>query len=731
MIGSAVTISKKLISGLVFITAATAAIGLASTHFISRINADLNQITDITAPTVETADDLRANIWESTALAKEILSKDNATLIENLNSEFNEFITLYKETDEHLKTLVQDPELLSGLQRASDLHTAFASTTQTMVAARLDELDEKRQANALLESFDAIGAALILGLDEFAIENEQEMQAVEDEGDRLVATGLADPRVINTLLGDLFDQDYPVVEAALKLQRLVIEMQDQAGAYMAAEDARALAAISENFARLAASADGHFTILERLAETPEDAADTERLKAIFARWVAEADEPEQLFDTHRDRLESEALSKGLADQIKSQADAVADAVDVVATAADDLNASADENAAALVDQAITIIAAGAIAAFAAAVLLILFTIKAVTQPIGRMTHVMGRLADDDLDADIVGIERKDEIGAMARAVEVFKTNAIAVKRLDANNKAAEAEAEARKRAALRALADGFENELGGAIGTLTSSAAGMQDTAMALKGTADAMMASSVDVVAASEESSVNAASVASAMDQMVASIGEIAGQAARAQDRSSQTRDSAQNTSEIVDNLNARVETIGGVVTAIQDIAEQTNLLALNATIEAARAGDAGKGFAVVAEEVKKLANETAQKTAEINERIKDVQSATAESVEAVNAIIQNVSEIDQSITAVSAAIEQQNASSEEIRRNISQSAKAAEQVTEIISTVQDNAHTNGQSSRSVLNAAQAVAQLSQTIKTSAETFLNGVRNDNEEIAA
>ena len=720
------TIAKTLISGLFFIALLGAALGGTGLFFIKEIEARLNNISDVTAPTVETADDLRANIWEATKVAEEISADEDLQEVTLLIEEFGVLAQQYGGSYAELDALVDDVDLLDELNTAKQLHKMFVENATNMFLAHQDMLNEESQADDLLDAFDGIGAQLIVMLDEFATENEAEMQNFEDEGDRLTASGQASADQVNDLLGDLFEQEYPVVEAALKLQRKVMEMQDTAGEYMAVEEPAGLETASTEFQALATAAQPYFDVLHTLAETQEDKEDAARLEITFDRWVFQANQEEQLFDTQRDMLEAEARTKDLIERLEVNADEVAAALDAVASQADALNDGADEEAAKVVHLATLAVGLGILIAALAAATLIFLVIKTVTGPIGKMTQAMGRLANDELETEVPSLDRRDEIGDMAHAVEVFKKNAIEVKKLNAEREAAKRAAEAEQRKAMLDIANTFEDTLGGAMQSLTSSSEGMQTTARDMKGIAEEMMASSSDVASTSKSASTNATTLASAMEEMVASSREIAVQMTRAQDTSAQTRDSAEGARRTVDTLNERVENIGEVVVAIQAIAEQTNMLALNATIEAARAGEMGKGFAVVADEVKKLAIETAEKTSDINTRIQEVQGATYEAVQAMATVIDNISVIDNAVTTVSAAVEEQNAASEEINQNVSRSAQAASDVTQVITGVQSQAETNGASSDTVLQSALELAQLSQSIQASVSDFLTRVRQDN-----
>ncbi|MCB1580482.1 MAG: nitrate- and nitrite sensing domain-containing protein [Alphaproteobacteria bacterium] len=352
-------------------------------------------------------------------------------------------------------------------------------------------------------------------------------------------------------------------------------------------------------------------------------------------------------------------------------------------------------------------------------------LKDLLQNIHNTEEVMNELVKGNTEVDVQGTERKDEMGGMARSIEVFKQGLIEKKRMEEEALKVQEQAEEEKKKAMVELANNFDGQVGGLINSLASASSELQSTAESMRSIADNTSQSSQTVAASSEEASTNVSTVASAMEEMSASASEIASQISSARVKSNDTAENAKNANETVSNLNILVENIGEVVTAIQGIAEQTNLLALNATIEAARAGEAGKGFAVVAEEVKKLATETGNKTDEINTRIIQIQEATRASVSAMERIIDNISDIDQSVTGVSAAVEEQNATTSEIVRSVGEAAQGVQQVSQIIVDVQKGAGETGSSADAVLNAAREVAKLSDNLKNSVDRFLNGIRSE------
>ena len=349
--------------------------------------------------------------------------------------------------------------------------------------------------------------------------------------------------------------------------------------------------------------------------------------------------------------------------------------------------------------------------------------RRLTKPIKDMVDAMKVLADGNNAVSVPSLERHDEIGDMAKAVQVFKENAMEMERMEGEAVKNKAKAEDDRRNTMNRLADDFDKRTSTVIMSLTSASHQMQQTAERMTDASERTSEISSAVAAAATEADANVQTVAAAAEELSASTREIAQQINTVATMANNASMEAESTSKEVKNLQEMAVSIGAVVGAIKEIAEQTNLLALNATIEAARAGEAGKGFAVVADEVKKLANETAQKTEEIDERVTAIQKAINSSVAAMDKIIRNVKSIDEATTSVTAAVEEQNAATGEIGRNVSEASSGTQQVSENIVSVQEKAYETGEASKTVLEAAGELSRLSTELQQQVSGFLTEIR--------
>ncbi len=348
--------------------------------------------------------------------------------------------------------------------------------------------------------------------------------------------------------------------------------------------------------------------------------------------------------------------------------------------------------------------------------------RAISNPVRQLTGIMSKLAEHDLTVEVSGVDRRDELGGMARAVEVFKTNAITADRLAAEQ-AAQNEAKLRRTHEIDSLTKGFEGKVGLLIGELSQAASEMEATAGSMSSTADETNQRSVAVAAASEQTSANVQTVATATEELSASIREIGDRVAESAKIAGKAVTDATDTDATVQALATGAQKIGEVVTLIQDIASQTNLLALNATIEAARAGDAGKGFAVVASEVKALATQTGKATEEIGSQIAQIQEATKRAVAAIGSIAATIGHVNEVSAAIASAVEEQAAATQEIARNVQQAAKGTQDVSSNIAGVKQAATDAGSAAGRVLGAAHQLSRQAADLTGEVQGFIKGVQ--------
>ena len=368
----------------------------------------------------------------------------------------------------------------------------------------------------------------------------------------------------------------------------------------------------------------------------------------------------------------------------------------------------------------------AIAAAIAALLVLGMTmliVRRVTKPLRSVTESLTVLAEGRTDVEVQHADRHDEIGAIARTVDVFKNNRLERRQLEAERVSNETLAMDRRKAELNQFVEDFRTKIGGIIERVLNSSGQFEKDAQQLSVTAHSTAEMSGQSASASRLASEHVRSAAAASNELSQSIVEIS---RRVQESNGVTADAvkqADATDERMAELSAAGDRIGHVVKLITSIAEQTNLLALNATIEAARAGDAGRGFAVVAQEVKTLAGQTAKATEEISAHIVNMQRATGESVNAIKAIGLTIERISGITTSISSAVEQQGTATQSIAEGVQAAARGTLDVADNIERVAKNARETGTTSGLMLKSAQELSDVSTHLKDEVEKFLDSVR--------
>jgi methyl-accepting chemotaxis protein len=347
----------------------------------------------------------------------------------------------------------------------------------------------------------------------------------------------------------------------------------------------------------------------------------------------------------------------------------------------------------------------------------------IAAPLRRATESMEKLAQGDLHVVVEGADRGDDSGRLAKALQVFKDNAIEMKRLEKQAEEDRIRAEAEKKRTMKDMADGFERQVMGVVDAVAAASTELEASAGSLTRTASESSNRADQVARVADVSAANVQTVASASEEMAASASEIASQVSQATDVSRMAEARARDADQTVRELASAAQKIGDVVSLITEIASQTNLLALNATIEAARAGEAGRGFAVVAAEVKRLAEQTAKATEEIAAQVAGIQGATDGAVNALGAISSTIGEINQISMSISASVEEQTAAVREISRNTAEVAEGTRDVTTAIGAVRQGAAETGAAAEQSLGAAKELGQQANRLRDEVRRFIEQIR--------
>lgn len=718
-----IRISTKLATGIIALSLFGLLSGVVGIFVLTKIEAGLNQITDYAAPLVETTDDLIYSIAESHKVAVEILADEETADILVRQQEFDAAVESFNENYAYLDDLIVDPQMQSALEAAAVTRNNFLGAVDTMLQAHTLELAEEAEARFLAVQFDEHGDELIVRLEAFASANELEMQNAKDEGDRLVSSGTATARQVNDLLGLVFGQDYPSVEAAKNLQIAIEQLEGAATRYLSIEGTAELDPVRLDFEMIAEGAGPYFETLLQLAETDQERDEIAETQAMFVDWTDRAQQPEQVFDTHNDMLAAEHEADVAAELVDDLADQLVGELNAIASRGDAISSGMDEQAAEQVQSAFIAVGALSLVILAVSTVLFILVRQTITAPLLKMISAMNGLAKGDMNVSVSDKHREDEIGQLNTAFNVFYNQALEKAEMLRQQDETKAQAERDRKQSLLEFVNQFEAAVGGVVDSVSSASQELQVSAHTMTDISKQTSERSGIVATASEEASTNVQTVAAAAEEISASVSEIGRQASDSSSKAKEAESEAQLTVAKVKTLSEAARRIGDVVTLIQDIAEQTNLLALNATIEAARAGEAGKGFAVVASEVKNLASQTAKATADISTQITEIQDATETSATAITGISGSIQELSAYSTAIASAVDQQAAATQEIASNVHLAAQATQDVSSNIASVSSSAEESQSSASGVLGAAGELAQQAEQLKAEVSSFVAKVK--------
>ncbi len=438
------SISAKTTLGIGTIIAFGIGVVGVSVMSIGRIEGTLNQITDVAAPTVETAADVTYFVNQALKVGIEILADEDLSDLAARKEQFQEAVSAYDAAIAELDEIVSDPTLQTTLEESTPEWADFYTKANAMFAAHVTELEEEMKADELLSIFESDGTVLIDRLTAIANAQEAEMQAAENRADELAALSTTTAQELNDLIGELFEVDYPAYEAAVRLTLIVAILEGAAREYMAAELLGQLPSIRAEFSDAYALAGPELDVLELRAETDAERQEIADIKSDLQTWVSNSEADEQLFDTHRDMLEAEAEADRLAEEMNVAAAVLIDTLDAVASAADAVSDGADETAAGQVRTAQLTMMALLAGMIAGGLVIGFASRRLISRPIQRLTETMEVVSSGDLSPELERSEETHEIGKMTNAMVVFLENSRKAKELDESLKIKEQEEAARK-----------------------------------------------------------------------------------------------------------------------------------------------------------------------------------------------------------------------------------------------------------------------------------------------
>jgi methyl-accepting chemotaxis protein len=459
--------------------------------------------------------------------------------------------------------------------------------------------------------------------------------------------------------------------------------------------------------------------VDSLASMPEGAA----LKAAFAKFVAFGEGKNSVFELRAKEIDSAEFSQLTLDETRKLSSGMDVGVKSLVENVQTSTIAATNRAHSLIQFSTLVMVAMGVGTLVGSFLFVwLYVGRNILRRIANLQAVMKRLAEGDLEAEVMASRAQDEVADMGRSLEVFRESMINARSLSAEQEKDRA-VKAERAGKMEQQIGTFEDTVRSALDTLIASANAMQSTAETMSVSADKSSALASAVASAAEETSVNVQTVSSGTEELSSSISEISRQVSNSTTVAGKAVTEAGETDSTMQGLADCASRISTVVDLIQTIASQTNLLALNATIEAARAGESGRGFAVVASEVKSLADQTAKATDEIRSQIVTMQNVATSAVGAIRHIGQTISEINEVTTAIAAAVEEQGAATREIARNIQHAASGTAEVSSNIVGVSQASSDAGSAASEVLTASAGLRREADTLRQEIDSFLAGIR--------
>lgn len=657
------------------------------------------------------------------ALSMEITASTLKTYAQELSTapDENSRNTLYEGTVQQIDVLAEIAAKLPDSETKTTILEAvqeFAKISEDLNAAVLDRFaiyDRLDTQIVSIDTYEATAAEAVPSIVTFA------RVKVLDVGDFMLdrideAKDLSDAEAGAEEMGTLLTQRLQPLQHAVSLQTAISSAVGILNRSINAKTAEDVAKLESLYL------DAVSAMANAVSRLPDGGKKPE-LEKVVDGLIALNDTNAGLFNTVKQRHALQQKAAELVRQKDATIDRLSQSVSQIMHAVQDETATDVDGALTAVTDTQNISLVLGILSVIIALAIGLFYVRGnVLRRLTEMLEAMQSLAGGALETQVPS-GGKDEIGDMARALEIFRNNALEARNASEQRRVDREKAAAERKQEMETLASDFEGTISGIVSSVSGTASVVQGSAESLTSVAETSRNETVASSGLSEEMTVSMQSVSSATEQMASSIEEIGQQVTRSVDISNRAVDEVGSTDRQIADLSKSADEIGDILNVISDIAEQTNLLALNATIEAARAGDAGKGFAVVANEVKSLASQTVRATEQIAQQISNMQGATRNAVTAVAGIGKIVSEIDQTLGAIAGAVEEQSAVTQNIAQSISQTTGTADTMASSIDRVAKGADETGEEAQRLLDRAGEMNNLSTKLNSEIDRFLETVR--------
>ncbi|MFG1208644.1 methyl-accepting chemotaxis protein [Xanthobacter flavus] len=510
----------------------------------------------------------------------------------------------------------------------------------------------------------------------------------------------------------------PSVRAVGEVKYTMTRVRVAAMRMLLISDPKESAALQARMTRLLAENGKAMTAYEKLISTPEE---RNAWNSVMVHWADYTQAQAEFLGKHQSGMTDEAID--LASKSVALFDSVTTGLDKNVELNDRYADEAGAASTADFNQARFVLFLSIGVQIVLGLAAVAFIVIGITRPLNRVTDAMGKIAGGALDTDVPNRETKNEIGDIARTLEVFRDGLADNERLRVEQKRKEEEMAQQLVAERASIANSFQSRMGALAERFSGSSGEVADAARNLSATAEETSRQAQSVTLAAEGASDNVQTVAASAEELSASIREMSDQVSNSAVIARSAAEEAERTNENIRQLSEAAQSIGQVLNLIKEIAEQTNLLALNATIEAARAGDAGRGFAVVASEVKELAAQTAKATDEISMKIGEIQHATSATVTSIQSIVTTINNVRDLTAIIAGAVEEQRAATSEIAANTHRAAQGATQVTSNMSGVGQAAGMTGSAATQLMSLSSALSEQSQDLQREVTSFVSTLR--------